>query len=80
MNKSESSLLQTSLRNFEMSAKRLNLDEAIRKKVSGPKEKIEISINPTLRDGQVYNIKAFVVRHNDILGPAKGGIRMTSTF
>ena len=78
MNQSVSSLLQTSLRNFEMSANRLNLDEAIRKKVSGPKEKIEININPTLHNGQVHNIKAFVVRHNDILGPAKGGIRMTT--
>jgi glutamate dehydrogenase (NAD(P)+) len=78
MNQSESSLLQTSLRNFEMSADRLNLDEAIRKKVSGPKEKIELNINPTLHDGQVHNVKAFVVRHNDILGPAKGGIRMTT--
>ena len=71
------SILQTSLYNFEMVAKRLNLDEAIRRKVLEPKEKIEMNIDPVLPDGKVTNVKVFVVRHNDALGPAKGGIRMT---
>ena len=77
MKQPKDSILQTSLRNFELVAKRLNLDESIRQKVLGPREKIEININPVLPDGKVTNIKVFVVRHSGALGPAKGGIRMT---
>jgi glutamate dehydrogenase (NAD(P)+) len=77
MKLSKNNILQTSLHNFESAAKRLNLDEAIRKKVLGPKEKIEIALAPVLPGGKLTNINAFIVRHNDALGPAKGGIRMT---
>ena len=77
MKPSEDSILQTSLHNFETAAKRLNLDEPIRQKLLEPREKIEININPTLPGGKVTNVKVFVVRHDDALGPAKGGIRMT---
>ena len=76
--KTENNILHTSLHNFNMSSKRLHLDEPIRQKILGPKEKIEISINPVLSNGKVLNIKAFIVKHNDVLGPAKGGIRITS--
>lgn len=76
--KTKNNILHTSLYNFNLSAKRLDLDEAIRRKILGPKEKIEISIDPVLSNGKVLNLKAYIVKHNDILGPAKGGIRMTS--
>lgn len=71
-------ILQTSVHNFERAATRLNLNESIRRKILGPAEKIEIKINPVLPGGKVSNISVFVVRHNDALGPAKGGIRMAS--
>ncbi|MFH1269066.1 MAG: Glu/Leu/Phe/Val dehydrogenase [Planctomycetota bacterium] len=77
MNGSFDSILQTSAWHFEQAAGRLGLDEAIRRKILAPKEKIEIAINPMLPDGRVRNIQVFVVIHNDALGPAKGGIRMT---
>lgn len=35
-------------------------------------------LGPQLTDGAVHVIRAFIVRHNDALGPAKGGIRMTA--
>ncbi|MBN1588977.1 MAG: Glu/Leu/Phe/Val dehydrogenase [Pirellulales bacterium] len=70
-------ILQTALHNFDEAARRLNLDEGLKGKILEPKERIELSLSPTLSNGQVTNIKAFVVRHNDVLGPAKGGIRMT---
>ena len=76
MKQPKNNVLQTSLHNFEQAAKRLNLDEAIQKKLLLPNEKIEININPVLPNGRVVNIKVFIVRHNDALGPAKGGIRM----
>ncbi len=78
MNQTKDSILQTSVHNFELAAKRLKLDKPIRQKLSEPREKIEINLNPTLSDSKVANIKGFVVRHNDALGPAKGGIRMAT--
>ena len=71
------SILKTSLFNFDSAAERLGLDDAVRRRVMGPKEKIEVAINPVLSDGKTANLRVFVVRHNDALGPAKGGIRMT---
>lgn len=76
--KTKNNILYTSLYNFNLLAERLDLDDAIRRKILGPKEKIEISIDPVLSNGKVLNLKAYIVKHNDILGPAKGGIRMTS--
>lgn len=77
MKQSKDSILQTSVRNFELAAKRLNLDGAMLERVLKPNEKIEINVAPVLPDGNVTNINLFIVRHNDALGPAKGGIRMT---
>jgi len=77
MKRPNDSILQTSVHNFELAAKRLKLDEPIRQKILRPSEKIELNITPDLPDGKVTNIRVFVVRHNDTLGPAKGGIRMT---
>lgn len=70
-------ILQTALHNFEQAVSRLNLSEEIAGKILGPKERIELTLSPILPNGHVLNLKAFVVRHNDVLGPAKGGIRMT---
>ena len=78
MKQSKDSILQTSLHNFELAAKRLNLDRAMSERVLKPNEKIELNVAPVLPDGKVTNISIFIVRHNDALGPAKGGIRMTS--
>ncbi len=71
------SILRTSLHNFESAAERLGLDESVRRRVLGPKEKVEVAINPVLPNGETANVKVFVGRHNDAIGPAKGGIRMT---
>ena len=78
MKQSKNSILQTALHNFETAAKRLKIEESIRRKILYPKEKIEINIAPVLPSGKVIHIRTFVVRHQDALGPAKGGIRMTS--
>jgi len=72
-------LLQTAISNFEDSANRLNLSSRIYDNLFSPKERIECSITPILSDGKHINIKAYLVRHNDVLGPSKGGIRMSTT-
>lgn len=80
MNKKEnSSIFETALYNFEQTAERLGLEEAMAAKLSEPKEKIEVTINPILSNGTISHVKAFIIRHNDALGPAKGGIRMSET-
>ena len=48
-------------------------------KIRRPRERIELTLTPELSDGRVHEFQAFVVRHSDALGPAKGGIRMTPT-
>jgi len=74
---SSNGILQTALHNFEQAARRLDLSDTVRHKILAPKERIELNLNPVLTGGLVPGVKAFVVRHNDALGPAKGGIRMT---
>ncbi len=71
-------ILKTAIFNFEQAAERLRLDKAIRKTVLEPKERIEMNITPVLAGGKAVIIQCFLVRHQDALGPAKGGIRMSA--
>jgi len=79
MSASNISLLETAVYNFEMAADRLKMDPAIRSMLRHPKERIELTANPVLLDGRRVHIEAFIVKHSDALGPAKGGIRMSPT-
>ena len=71
-------ILQTARYNLERTAERLAIDQAMLARLYEPKEKIELTLNPILPGGQFVQVKTFIVRHNDALGPAKGGIRMTA--
>jgi glutamate dehydrogenase (NAD(P)+) len=70
-------ILRTAKLNLEQTAKRLNFEDQMLNRLLEPKEKIEITLNPTLSGGKHIQIKAFIVKHRDSLGPAKGGIRMS---
>jgi glutamate dehydrogenase/leucine dehydrogenase len=72
-------LLHTALWNAEQAACRLKLPDDIRRRVIDPIERIEATLHPILPDGGMLHAKFFLVRHNDVLGPSKGGIRMTPT-
>ncbi len=74
---SQNGILTTALCNFTQAAQRLRLDDATIVRISEPQEKIQIAANPVLSNGRPFHFHAFVVRHNDALGPAKGGIRMS---
>jgi glutamate dehydrogenase/leucine dehydrogenase len=76
MKKSE--ILETAIFNLNQTAERINLNDSLLSRLSEPKEKIEITINPTLPSGKTVHIQAFISLHNDALGPSKGGIRMAS--
>jgi glutamate dehydrogenase (NAD(P)+) len=74
----KNSILQTALHNFEQAASRLNLNSYLRERLARPLERAELNISPILPDGRVINVPVYIVIHNDALGPAKGGIRMTA--
>jgi glutamate dehydrogenase (NAD(P)+) len=57
----------------------LKLNRCIYDSLLLPKERIECRINPICSDGHHRTIKAYVVRHSDVLGPSKGGIRMSNS-
>ena len=69
-------ILQTSMHNFQQTVRALDLSPEITQKIVGPSEKIESRITPALTNGQIVALTAYIVRHNDALGPSKGGIRM----
>lgn len=71
-------ILQTALWNVEQTAKRLNLNADLTRRIIEPAEQIRTTIHPQIPDGPMLHARVFVVRHNDVLGPAKGGIRMTA--
>lgn len=70
-------ILDTALQNFDATCERLGLPGHLQSKLRNPEEKIEIAFTPVLPDGRMLSIRAFLTRHNDILGPAKGGIRLS---
>ncbi len=41
------------------------------------RERTELRLAPQLSDGRIHTFVAFIVKHNDALGPCKGGIRMS---
>jgi len=72
-------LLQTALWNVRQAALRLNLNEDLTRRVIEPVEQIRTVIHPQTSNGRMLHARVFLVRHNDVLGPSKGGIRMTPT-
>lgn len=75
----QNGVLQTAIFNLERSIERLRIDSSVLGRILEPREKIEVTINPTLPGKGIVPIKIFLVRHSDDLGPAKGGIRMAPT-
>jgi glutamate dehydrogenase/leucine dehydrogenase len=76
---SSDTILKTALWNVERTAERLNLSSDLTRRIVEPKERIQMAIHPQVSNGAMLHAKVFVVRHNDVLGPSKGGIRMTQT-
>jgi len=73
-------ILTHAFSNFDQVCRLLDgeVDPALVQKMRMPMERIEMRLTPLLRDGRVHSFQAFIVRHSDALGPAKGGIRMTA--
>lgn len=73
------SILSSALMNLDRALPGLveEIDADVLQKVRPPKERIELELSPQLSDGKIHVFRAFIVRHSEALGPAKGGIRMT---
>ena len=78
-NNGSSTILQTALWNVQQSVQRLGVSEDIAHRIIEPAEQIRIRVHPVMHDGRMLHADVFLVRHNDVLGPTKGGIRMTPT-
>ena len=75
---SYSRLLESALANFDRASTLLGgeFPADLLAKLRTPNERIELRLSPQLHDGRIHNVSAFIVHHNDALGPCKGGIRM----
>ncbi|MCE5269620.1 MAG: Glu/Leu/Phe/Val dehydrogenase [Planctomycetaceae bacterium] len=71
-------ILQTALWNVQQTAGRLGLNPDITRRIVEPAEQIRSVIHPQVPNGEMLHAHVFLVRHNDVLGPSKGGIRMTA--
>lgn len=73
-----SQALETAQHHLAAAAGRLGLPGAIRRRLMVPKEQITLQLHPVLPCGKSLECTAYIVRHSDVLGPAKGGIRMST--
>ncbi|MGQ9661082.1 MAG: Glu/Leu/Phe/Val family dehydrogenase [Kiritimatiellia bacterium] len=75
---SDSDLLRNALANLERAACLLcgEFEPELLERLKLPKERIELQLAPEFDDHRVRVFRAYIVRHSDALGPAKGGIRM----
>jgi len=69
--------LETARHHLAAAADRLGLPEPIRRRLMVPKEQITLQLHPALPCGKSLACTAYIARHSDVLGPAKGGIRMS---
>jgi len=60
---------------FDHAAELLELDQATRDLLRNPMREYHFNIPVRLDDGNVKVFRGFRVQHNDVRGPAKGGIR-----
>ncbi|MCX7591235.1 MAG: glutamate dehydrogenase, partial [Kiritimatiellae bacterium] len=75
----QSALLANAVANLERAGTLLRgeVDPVLLERLKWPKERIELLLAPEFDDHRVRLFRAFIVRHSDAIGPAKGGIRMT---
>ncbi len=71
-----SQAFETACHHLGAAADRLGLSGVVRRRLMHAKEQITLQLHPALPCGKSLECTAYVVRHSDVLGPAKGGIRM----
>ncbi len=66
---------EMAVRQFEIAAKKLNLDKNVAARLQRPDRALIVSVPVRMDDGDVRVFTGYRVQHNDVLGPFKGGIR-----
>ena len=69
---------EMAVRQFEIAAKKLNLDQNVAARLKRPARALIVSVPTRMDDGHVHVFTGYRVQHNDVLGPFKGGIRYHS--
>ena len=73
----EPNVLQNTLLNLRQAAENLRLADTMIQRISECERKVEFTLFPMMIDGRLVPTKAYLVQHNRVLGPAKGGIRIS---
>ena len=68
-------LFENTLAQIDKAAKIMSLDEDVRRVLSEPQRKVEVSIPVRMDDGTLRIFDGFRVQHNNSRGPYKGGFR-----
>lgn len=63
------------LHNFELAAKRLNLDAELATLIRTPDRELKVELPVMMDDGKLHSVIGYRVQHNNARGPYKGGIR-----
>jgi glutamate dehydrogenase/leucine dehydrogenase len=66
---------EIAVKQFNIAAEHLGLDEGMRKVLTRPKRALVVSIPVRMDDGRVEVFEGYRVQHNIARGPAKGGVR-----
>ncbi len=66
---------EMAVRQFEIAAERLNLDNNLAARLKRPDRSLIVSVPTRMDNGRVHVFTGYRVQHNDVLGPFKGGIR-----
>ncbi len=66
---------EMAVRQFEIAAAKLNLDQNVAVRLQRPDRALIVSVPVRMDDGNVRVFTGYRVQHNDVLGPFKGGIR-----
>ncbi|MBT4678010.1 MAG: Glu/Leu/Phe/Val dehydrogenase [Acidimicrobiaceae bacterium] len=70
-----SDLFADAVRRLELIAGRLDIHEEVVERLRRPMSVLEVSVPLRRDDGSLIVLEGFRVRHNDLRGPTKGGIR-----
>lgn len=63
------------LHNFELAAKKINLNEELALLIRTPDRELRVELPVMMDDGKLHSIIGYRVQHNNARGPYKGGIR-----
>ena len=69
------SFLKSVLKQYDLVADQLNLDDKYRARLRSPKRSLIVSIPIEMDTGKMKVFKGYRVQHDITLGPSKGGIR-----